>query len=72
MMVIKDTAKKSMDSADEAFSTLMKYSRSLPEDFDYKAELVSAKKEGYGLTAEKSDSGRGGKALNYFTMSDKL
>ena len=27
------------DSADEAFTTLMKYSRTLSEDFDYKAEL---------------------------------
>ncbi|MDE7186218.1 MAG: dihydrodipicolinate reductase [Lachnospiraceae bacterium] len=35
-------------SADDAFSTLMKYSRSLPEDFDYKAELEAAREERYG------------------------
>lgn len=31
----------------DAFSTLMKYSRSLPEDFDYKAELEAAREERY-------------------------
>ena len=30
---------------DDAFSTLMKYHRTLPEDFDYKAELERAKEE---------------------------
>ena len=33
---------------EDAFATLMKYSRSLPEDFDYKAELEAAREERYG------------------------
>ena len=36
------------DTSDDAFATLMKYSRTLPEDFDYKAELESARMEKYG------------------------
>ena len=35
-------------SADDAFSTLMKYNGVLPEDFDYKAELEKAREEQYG------------------------
>lgn len=35
-------------SPDDAFSTLMKYHRTLPEDFDYKAELERAREEKYG------------------------
>lgn len=31
-----------------AFETLMKYSRTLPENFDYKAELEAARMEKYG------------------------
>lgn len=37
-----------LPSRDDAFATLMKYSRSLPEDFDYKAELEAAREERYG------------------------
>lgn len=37
-----------LPSRDDAFTTLMKYSRSLPEDFDYKAELEAAREERYG------------------------
>lgn len=33
-----------------AFRTLMKYSGTLPEDFDYKAELEAARTEKYGNT----------------------
>lgn len=35
-------------TSNDAFSTLMKYSKSLPEDFDYKAELEAAREERYG------------------------
>lgn len=34
----------------KAFRTLMKYSGTLPEDFDYKAELEAARTEKYGNT----------------------
>lgn len=34
----------------DAFETLMKYSGTLPEDFDYKAELEAARTEKYGNT----------------------
>lgn len=37
-----------LPSREDAFETLMKYSRSLPEDFDYKAELEAAREERYG------------------------
>lgn len=37
-----------LPSRDDAFTTLMKYSRSLPEDFDYKAELEAAREDRYG------------------------
>lgn len=40
--------KQDAPPAKDAFSTLMKYSRSLPEDFDYKAELEAARGEKYG------------------------
>lgn len=36
--------------AEDAFATLMKYSRTLPEGFDYKAELAAARMEKYGNT----------------------
>lgn len=39
---------RSVQPSNDAFSTLMKYSRSLPEDFDYKAELEAAREEKYG------------------------
>lgn len=35
-------------ASDDAFATLMKYSRTLPDDFDYKAELDTARMEKYG------------------------
>ena len=31
------------DMQEDAFAVLMKYSKTLPEDFDYKAELESAR-----------------------------
>lgn len=36
------------ETPDDAFATLMKYSRTLPEDFDYKVELEAARMEKYG------------------------
>ena len=39
---------QNLPSREDAFATLMKYSRSLPEDFDYKAELEAAREERYG------------------------
>ena len=33
---------------EDAFATLMKYSGSLPEDFDYRTELEEARMEKYG------------------------
>lgn len=40
--------KEDTPDADDAFETLMKYSRTLPEDFDYKRELKEARMEKYG------------------------
>ncbi len=34
--------------SEDAFSTLMKYNKTLPEDFDYVAELERAREEKYG------------------------
>lgn len=36
------------EKSDDAFETLMKYRKTLPEDFDYKAELNAARMEKYG------------------------
>ena len=36
------------ETSDDAFETLMKYSRTLPENFDYKAELEASRMEKYG------------------------
>lgn len=33
---------------DDAFDTLMKYHKNLPEDFNYKEEMEAARKEKYG------------------------
>lgn len=39
---------KEQTANEDAFATLMKYSRSLPENFDYKSELETARMEKYG------------------------
>lgn len=36
------------ETGETAFATLMRYSRSLSENFDYKAELEAARAEKYG------------------------
>ncbi len=43
-----DQGMQKKDTTEDAFITLMKYSRTLPKNFDYKAELESARAEKYG------------------------
>lgn len=45
---VNEETKDDEKETDEAFATLMKYSRILPESFDYKAELENARMEKYG------------------------